>query len=40
LDEQLVKLKATINKHVERINTLAKEKGIELLSIGKNPVLN
>jgi photosystem II stability/assembly factor-like uncharacterized protein len=40
VDEELVKLKGTIDRHVERINTMAKEQGIELLSVKKSPVVN
>ena len=40
VDEELGKLNATIDRHVERINTMAKEKGIEVLSVKKAPVAN
>ncbi len=40
VDEELVKLNATIARNVERINTMAKEKGIEVLSVKKAPVVN
>ncbi|MFN5169679.1 MAG: VPS10 domain-containing protein [Cyclobacteriaceae bacterium] len=40
VDEELGKLNATIDRNVERINTMAKEKGIELLSVKKAPVVN
>jgi photosystem II stability/assembly factor-like uncharacterized protein len=40
VDEELGKLNTTIDRNVERINTMAKEKGIELLSVKKAPVVN
>lgn len=40
VDDELGKLNATIDRNVERINTMAKEKGIELLSVKKAPVVN
>ena len=40
VDEELVKLNATIARNVERINTMAKEKGIEVLSVKKASVVN
>ena len=40
VDDELGKLNATIDRNVERINTMAKEKGIELLSVKKTPVVN
>jgi photosystem II stability/assembly factor-like uncharacterized protein len=40
VDEELGKLNATIDRNVERINTMAKERGIELLSVKKAPVVN
>lgn len=40
VDDELGKLNATIESNVERINTMAKEKGIEVLSVRKTPVVN
>lgn len=40
IDEELTKLHSTIDKHVERINTLAKEKGVEVVMVKKAPVVN
>jgi photosystem II stability/assembly factor-like uncharacterized protein len=40
VDEELGRLNATIDRHVGRINTMAKEKGIELLSVKKAPAVN
>jgi len=40
VDEELVKLQRTIQQNTERINSMAKEKGIEVITIKKNPILN
>lgn len=37
IDEELGRLKATINQNVDRINQMAKEKGIEVISVQKKP---
>ncbi len=40
VDEELLKLRNTIQQNTERINTMAKEKGIEVVMIKKNPIVN
>jgi photosystem II stability/assembly factor-like uncharacterized protein len=40
VDEELSKLQKTIQQNTERINNLAKEKGIEVVMIKKSPLLN
>jgi Skp family chaperone for outer membrane proteins len=40
IDEELVKLQQTIQQNTERINSLAKEKGVDVIMIKKNPVVN
>lgn len=40
IDEELVKLQQTIQQNTERINSLAKEKGVDVIMIKKNPVMN
>jgi phosphoribosylaminoimidazole-succinocarboxamide synthase len=40
VDEELAKLRATIQQNTERINTAAREKGIEVIMTKKNPVVN
>ena len=40
VDEELSRLRSTIDRNVDRINTLAKEKGVEVVMIKKNPVVN
>jgi photosystem II stability/assembly factor-like uncharacterized protein len=40
VDEELSKLQKTIQQNTERINNLAKEKGIEVVMIRKSPLLN
>jgi hypothetical protein len=40
VDEELNKLNTTIDKNAERINTLAKEKGIDVVMIKKQSVIN
>jgi hypothetical protein len=37
VDEELNKLKTTINQHVDRINQMAKEKGVEVITIQRKP---
>lgn len=37
IDEELGRLKTTINQNVDRINQMAKEKGIEVISVQKKP---
>jgi uncharacterized protein YPO0396 len=40
IDEELTRLRSTIDKNVDRINTLAKEKGVEVVMVKKAPVAN
>ena len=40
VDEELSKLQSTIDKNADRINTMAKEKGIEVVMVKKQPVVN
>ena len=40
VDEELAKLQTTIDKNADRINTMAKEKGIEVVMVKKQPVVN
>ncbi len=40
VDDELLKLRSTINQNTERINNMAKEKGIEVVMIKKNPIVN
>ncbi len=40
VDEELSRLNNTIDKNAERINTMAKEKGIDVVMIKKQPVVN
>lgn len=40
VDDELMKLRSTINQNTERINTMAKEKGIEVVMTKKNPIVN
>ncbi len=40
VDEELSKLQKTIQQNTERINNLAKEKGIEVVMIRKSPLMN
>ncbi len=40
VDEELSKLNNTIDKNAERINSLAKDKGIDVVMIKKQPVVN
>lgn len=40
VDEELAKLQITIDKNADRINNMAKEKGIEVVMVKKQPVVN
>jgi hypothetical protein len=40
VDDELVKLHTTIDKNAEHINSMAKEKGIDVVMIKKQPVVN
>jgi len=40
VDEELSKLHSTIDKNAERINNMAKEKGIEVVMMKKQPIVN
>ncbi len=40
VDDELLKLRSTINQNTERINNMAKEKGIEVVMIKKTPIVN
>ena len=40
VDDELSKLNSTIDKYAERINTIAKEKGIDVVMIKKQPIVN
>lgn len=40
VDEELSKLNNTIDKNAERINTMAKDKGIDVVMIKKQPIVN
>lgn len=40
IDEELTRLRITIDKNVDRINTLAKEKGVEVVMVKKAPFAN
>lgn len=40
IDEELTKLQQTIQQNIERINSLAKEKGVDVIMIKKNPIVN
>jgi hypothetical protein len=40
VDEELTKLRSTIDKNVDRINNLAKEKGVEVVMVKKGAVVN
>lgn len=40
IDEELIKLQQTIQQNTERINSLAKEKGVDVIMIKKNPIVN
>lgn len=40
IDEELAQLHSTIDKNVDRINTAAKEKGVEILTVKKGVVVN
>lgn len=40
VDDELLKLRSTINQNTERINNMAKEKGIEVVMIKKNTIVN
>jgi len=40
VDEELSKLQNTIDKNADRINNMAKEKGIEVVMVKKQPVVN
>lgn len=40
VDEELTKLNSTIDKHAERINSMARDKGIDVVMIKKQPVVN
>ena len=40
IDEELTKLQQTIQQNTERINSLAKEKGVDVIMIKKNPIVN
>lgn len=40
VEEELAKLQSTIDKNADRINNLAKEKGIEVVMVKKQPVVN
>ena len=37
IDDELARLKTTINQNVDRINQMAKEKGIEVITIQRKP---
>ena len=37
IDDELGKLKATINQNVDRINQMAKEKGVEIIAVQRKP---
>ena len=37
VDEELSKLKSTINQNVDRINQMAKEKGVEVITVQRKP---
>lgn len=40
IDEELTRLRSTIDKNVDRINALAREKGVEVVMVKKAPVVN
>ena len=40
VDEELTRLNSTIDKHAERINSMARDKGIDVVMIKKQPVVN
>ncbi len=40
IDEELTSLRSTIDKNVDRINTLAKENGVEVVMVKKAPISN
>jgi photosystem II stability/assembly factor-like uncharacterized protein len=40
VDEELSKLNSTINRNADHINSMAKEKGIEVVMVKKQPVVN
>ena len=40
VDEELSRLQGTIDKNADRINNMAKEKGIEVVMVKKQPVVN
>ena len=40
VDEELSKLQNTIDKNADRINNMAKEKGIEVVMVKKQPIVN
>jgi len=40
VDEELTRLHTTIDKNVDRINSLAKEKGVEVVMVKKAAVVN
>jgi len=40
VDDELAKLHTTIDKNAERINTMAKDKGIDVVMIKKQPIVN
>ena len=40
VDDELIKLRSTIDKNADRINSMAKEKGIEVVMVKTQPVLN
>lgn len=40
VDNELIKLRSTIDQNTERINTMAKEKGIEVVMTKKSPIVN
>ena len=40
VDDELIKLRSTIDKNADRINSMAKEKGIEVVMVKTQPVVN
>jgi len=40
VDEDLSRLGNKVDKNVDRINTLAKEKGVEVVMVKKAPMVN
>jgi len=37
VDDELAKLKTTIHQNVDRINQMAKEKGVEVVTVQRKP---